>query len=199
MTVRILVGDALTRLRSLENGSVHCCVTSPPYWGLRDYGTGTWEGGDPSCAHRGRPKPGRDTVGKDERGNGTFGQTRGVQDQRAIHHVPVRDVCRCGARRIDHQVGLEASPDEYIAKMVAFFREVRRVLRDVPDERRAAKVARLGTAASDRDVSEGRVRVMTFSAGDYPGCVAHGAMHRLSGTTEVFRCGECGVGCEATR
>lgn len=34
----ILVGDALERLRELPDESVHCCVTSPPYWGLRDYG-----------------------------------------------------------------------------------------------------------------------------------------------------------------
>ena len=34
---RILVGDALDRLRELPDGSVHCCVTSPPYWGLRSY------------------------------------------------------------------------------------------------------------------------------------------------------------------
>ena len=34
----ILVGDALERLRELPDCSVHCCVTSPPYWGLRDYG-----------------------------------------------------------------------------------------------------------------------------------------------------------------
>ena len=37
MTVRILVGDALARLADLPDGSVHCCVTSPPYWGLRSY------------------------------------------------------------------------------------------------------------------------------------------------------------------
>jgi DNA modification methylase len=35
---RILVGDAITRLRELSDGSVRTCVTSPPYWGLRDYG-----------------------------------------------------------------------------------------------------------------------------------------------------------------
>lgn len=34
----ILVGDALATLRTLPAESVHCCVTSPPYWGLRDYG-----------------------------------------------------------------------------------------------------------------------------------------------------------------
>ena len=38
MRNQVLVGDCLTVLRSLPDGSVHCCVTSPPYWGLRDYG-----------------------------------------------------------------------------------------------------------------------------------------------------------------
>ena len=37
MTIRILVGDVLARLRHLPDNSVHCCVTSPPYWGLRSY------------------------------------------------------------------------------------------------------------------------------------------------------------------
>lgn len=34
----ILQGDCLEHLRTLPEESVHCCVTSPPYWGLRDYG-----------------------------------------------------------------------------------------------------------------------------------------------------------------
>ena len=38
MTVTILQGDVRERLRDLPDGSVHCVVTSPPYWGLRDYG-----------------------------------------------------------------------------------------------------------------------------------------------------------------
>lgn len=38
MSVRILEGDSLTVLRTLPDESVHCCVTSPPYWGLRNYG-----------------------------------------------------------------------------------------------------------------------------------------------------------------
>jgi DNA modification methylase len=61
-------GDALDTLRQLPAASVHCCVTSPPYYGLRDYG----------CAG---------------------------------------------------QMGLEKSPAEYVAGMVAVFEEVRRVLR----------------------------------------------------------------------
>ena len=36
--VRIIIGDVRDGLRSLAAGSVQCCVTSPPYWGLRDYG-----------------------------------------------------------------------------------------------------------------------------------------------------------------
>ena len=61
-------GDALDVLRGLPDESVHCVVTSPPYWGLRDYGT-------------------------------------------------------------EGQLGLEPTPDQYVANMVALFREVRRVLR----------------------------------------------------------------------
>lgn len=38
MTVQILLGDVRERLRELPAESVHCVVTSPPYWGLRDYG-----------------------------------------------------------------------------------------------------------------------------------------------------------------
>ena len=37
-TALLLTGDAKSRLRSLPSGKVACCITSPPYWGLRDYG-----------------------------------------------------------------------------------------------------------------------------------------------------------------
>jgi len=67
--VTIHRSDALTALRTMPDASVHCCVTSPPYWGLRDYGA-----------------PG--------------------------------------------QLGLEPTPEEYVARLVDVFREVRRVLRD---------------------------------------------------------------------
>jgi len=69
MTVKIFVGDCRERMRAMEAGSVSCCVTSPPYFGLRDYG------------HAG-------------------------------------------------QIGLEPTPDDFVAAMVEVFREVRRVLRD---------------------------------------------------------------------
>lgn len=38
MSVRIIIGDAREELKKLSSGSVHCVVTSPPYWGLRNYG-----------------------------------------------------------------------------------------------------------------------------------------------------------------
>ena len=38
MTVTILTGDCRDVLRTLTDASVHCCVTSPPYWRQRDYG-----------------------------------------------------------------------------------------------------------------------------------------------------------------
>lgn len=125
---RILVGDCLDVLRTLPEESVHCVVTSPPYWGLRDYGTATWEGGDPACAHRGRLKPRNDTTGAGI-GHGRFGSTRGNQPGKRAYAVPVRDVCRCGARRLDAQLGLEPTPEEYVSTIVDVFREVRRVLR----------------------------------------------------------------------
>lgn len=37
MTIRILTGDCRDVLRTLADGSVQCCVTSPPYYGLRSY------------------------------------------------------------------------------------------------------------------------------------------------------------------
>jgi hypothetical protein len=117
--VTLYNGDCLEVLRTLPDRSVHMCATSPPFYGLRDYGTGTWEGGDESCDHV--PK-----VDTSERQRYTPGGSlkRGGDDFKALR------VCECGARRIDRQIGLEESPDEWVARLVEVFREVRRVLRD---------------------------------------------------------------------
>jgi len=40
MAARIICGDCIEMMREIEAGSVNCCVTSPPYWGLRDYEVG---------------------------------------------------------------------------------------------------------------------------------------------------------------
>lgn len=93
-------GDVLATLRSLPDEIVNCCVTSPPYWGLRDYGTATWVGGDAECSH----KTGRFeySVSKMQAGN----------NGSAGHQA--RDKCpKCGAIRKDQQLGLEKTPEEH--------------------------------------------------------------------------------------
>ena len=37
-TADIRIGDARIRLQEIADKSVQCCITSPPYWGLRNYG-----------------------------------------------------------------------------------------------------------------------------------------------------------------
>ena len=44
----ILFGDCKETLTEFAPQSARTCVTSPPYYGLRDYGTATWIGGDPN-------------------------------------------------------------------------------------------------------------------------------------------------------
>ena len=48
MSVRILIGDVREQLATLPAGSIDCCVTSPPYWGLRDYGVAGQIGLEPT-------------------------------------------------------------------------------------------------------------------------------------------------------
>jgi len=120
---RILVGDVRTRLNDIPDNAIQACVTSPPYWGLRDYGTATWEGGDSSCDHLGKPMATKANINKN------CGTGNDVKNAEAREFY--KDICgKCGARRIDSQIGLEQTPDEYVAEMVAVFREVRRVLKD---------------------------------------------------------------------
>jgi DNA modification methylase len=114
VAVTLLEGDCRALLPTLPAASVHCVVTSPPYWGLRDYGTATWDGGDPACDHM----AGSDYGEKSDTNRGS------------IRGGPFKERCgKCGARRIDQQLGLEPTPSAYVANMVAVFREVRRVLR----------------------------------------------------------------------
>ena len=114
---RIWQGDCLDWLAMLPDNSAHCCITSPPYWGLRDYQTARWQGGDPDCDH---------ASGRFQRGGLSEKQrsNTGSCGDEASGHCP-----NCGAIRVDRQIGLEATPEEYVEKLVAVFREVRRVLR----------------------------------------------------------------------
>jgi DNA modification methylase len=127
MTIDLRCGDALALMREMPEASVQTCVTSPPYWGLRDYGTAKWEGGDSACDHRANGER-RQLPHGDGRANDSYANER--------HTIPgvgasYKSVCaKCGAVRIDAQLGLERTPQEYVERMVEVFREVRRVLRD---------------------------------------------------------------------
>lgn len=122
----VMVGDCLASLRTLPDRSVNCCVTSPPYFGLRDYGTGTWTGGSPDCDH---------VVGELRRGLGladSAASTRGGGHKAAeVEGVKAKSECpKCGAKRVDMQIGLEETPAAFIARLVDVFSEVRRVMSD---------------------------------------------------------------------
>ena len=120
---KILVGDVRTRLTEIPDDSIQSCITSPPYWGLRDYGTASWDGGDSSCDHQGKPMATKANI------NRNCGTGNDVKNATAREFY--KDICgRCGANRIDSQLGLEQTPDDYVANMVTVFREVRRVLKD---------------------------------------------------------------------
>ena len=117
----ILQGDSLEKLKTLPDNIIDCCVTSPPYYGLRDYGTGTWVGGDPNCPHKRMSKFSEHT-------------TTGHAQEELIGNVGdaiYKTVCPlCGAVREDKQIGLEETPEAYIERLVRVFHEVKRVLKD---------------------------------------------------------------------
>ena len=115
-----MVGDALERLRELPAESVQCVVTSPPYWGLRDYGNARWEGGAPDCDHK------KDTEHQKQGATSLRKGRANVEEQRNENFA---DTCPCGAVRTGGGIGLEGTLPEHIDALVAVFREVRRVLR----------------------------------------------------------------------
>lgn len=123
---QLRVGDVLEQLAEMEDGSVHCCITSPPYYNLRDYGTGEWAGGDPECDHLRRDLADNDNLGR------SAASTRGGgASRKGADHLQYGSACaKCGAERMDDQIGLEDTPEEFVQKLVEVFREVRRVLRD---------------------------------------------------------------------
>ena len=118
---KILFGDCRETIKQFLDAGVkaNMCVTSPPYYGLRDYGTGTWEGGDPNCSHK------RDSKMSDKCITGH------VNLEGAVGDGIYKDVCpRCGAKRKDMQIGLEQTPEDYIKEIVNVFRLVKDLLTD---------------------------------------------------------------------
>jgi len=118
----ILHGDVTDKLKEIETESVQCVVTSPPYWGLRDYGTASWEGGNKDCNHFDGTLQSMKT---------TLHPETNQNDKRNFTGMPFKDVCgKCGAKRVDKQLGLEETPELYVENMVNVFREIKRVLKD---------------------------------------------------------------------
>jgi DNA modification methylase len=127
----VLVGDAITQLTKLPDRSVQCCVTSPPYWGLRDYGTAKWEGGDDACEHIGNERYYTEQTAATCSGD-AFSDA-GTANAERLKKGRWRNngqCVHCGAVKTDAQLGLEKTPEAYVANMVQVFREVRRVLKD---------------------------------------------------------------------
>lgn len=109
----------------LRDNSVHCAITSPPYFGLRQYeGQPTVWGGDPLCQHRWGQfqsplHPGQIDQTKYQKAGLVVGNAQ---------NAPTGRFCgRCGAW--EGFLGLEPAPDLYVAHLAAIFEEVRRVLR----------------------------------------------------------------------
>lgn len=124
----IHVGHVITELRKMPAKSVHCAVTSPPYWSMRDYSTPPqiW-GGNPNCQHewaiagqfrKGGPEkrttayPNRDNSGRNSARNIKCGQN-------CMH-------CEAWLGELGH----EPTPELFVAHLVEVFSELRRVLRD---------------------------------------------------------------------
>ncbi len=135
--IRLIGGEALATLKMLPAESVQTCVTSPPYWGLRSYGVepDVWGGAD-DCDHEwGNEIAVNATNHTDKR---RWNHTRNGRDEeqptakrvawlRTV--VPQGQFCQsCGAWF--GCLGLEPTPQLYVANVVAIFEEVRRVLRD---------------------------------------------------------------------
>ena len=122
MGIKILKGDCLETLKSLDEQSINTCVTSPPYWGLRDYGTGEWVGGDPDCPHMRTTKISKDTA---------TGHKAMYEQGNVVGDAIYKSKCpKCGSVRKDKQLGLEETPEEFVENLVRVFKEVKRVLRD---------------------------------------------------------------------
>ncbi len=127
---QIICGPALEVLKTMPAESISCCVSSPPYWSLRDYGTATWEGGEPECDHIEKTGTKAINTGLGYPSNGgprRIGENNTYGD---AYTTKFKDICgKCGAKRIDKQLGLEKTFEEYIDKLCTIYDEVRRVLR----------------------------------------------------------------------
>lgn len=112
--------DNRTILPTLEKNSVDCVFTSPPYWGLRDYGTGAnsvWDD-DPDCEHEWN-----EVIKKAPHGEG-FGDNKAIV---SMSEDSISGLCHCGAWK--GQLGLEPTWQLFIKHMVEISSLIKRVLK----------------------------------------------------------------------
>lgn len=129
---KIHQGNALDILKQMPSESVHCCVTSPPYWGLRAYGTDlqVWDG-DTKCEHEwdDPEPPKRSRWGDMDTMSDKQSSNRGSQQNVEALELPSGNFCKkCKAWK--GELGLEPTPGLYVQHLVEIFREIKRVLRD---------------------------------------------------------------------
>ena len=106
-----------------EGVKIQTCITSPPYYGLRDYGTATWEGGDINCDHKNAE------INPLKVGGFTGERLRKENGSENKKYLRLKKECPdCGAIKIDSQIGLEQTPKEYIDNMVDVFNYVKELL-----------------------------------------------------------------------
>jgi len=131
---KIYQGDCLEEMKKLPEKSVNMCMTSPPYWALRDYGDGNsqiWDG-DENCEHEWKieiTKRPNSSGGQSSKKLKIKGQDN-FQNFTDYHkRETTSDFCsKCGAWK--GQLGLEPTFDLYIKHLCNIFDEVKRVLRD---------------------------------------------------------------------
>jgi len=123
MMNKIEFGDCREIMRKWASQGVKAqtCITSPPYYGLRDYGTAKWEGGDSDCEH---------SISMPTKWNDPKRGTNVLRPEVGHRGGSSSNCHLCGAKRIDEQIGLEDTPDDYIKNMVEVFRCVWDVLED---------------------------------------------------------------------
>ena len=126
-TNKIHCGHVLDILRQMPSKMVDVCVTSPPYWGLRDYGKSTsviWDG-NVNCEHEWYMNNFKQHSGRgDCQKSGKYSEQENIPDKQMYRSMCVK----CEAW--NGQLGLEPHPQMYINHIVEIFREVKRVLKD---------------------------------------------------------------------
>ena len=126
----VVHADVLEGLRAMPPESVHCAITSVPYYGLRSYNTEpqVWGGDNPDCVHMWGPSGTGMRLRSDSPTNGSTLRAPG-QSQRAmrVSQADVNTCQLCGAWR--GELGLEPTKELWIEHMVEVFRSVWRVMR----------------------------------------------------------------------